>query len=490
MADPSSNRSGTIITDLGVDALAYCASFMRLRDVSNMAMSCRYLNTAAYSDSVWQSLFRDEWPYIISPRSLLSSSVREAYSSRHTSLRQFKFLDPLVTDVPVNGKLPQHMLFDKDDIIFSQGPQIRIFDATKNLVTRGNHKARITCMRLFPVNETSLYQNESESGDNILITSSSDHYIRLWWKGWCRCFKGHTGPASTLSDKFLGNDTGRIFASGGEDCTVRLWSIDSTRKRGQHALVATLYGHEKAVSLMSVAGYKTSLLVSLSKNGKVRVWDTTAASSSLRTTCCVGMTSVTDAPVGLKCHGSLLYIACSSSVIAIDLRTMRRVFTIVQQAKIHSFEAMPSKSILCTGGTGRGFLWDTRRVSDTHKFEPVVELDGHVGPVKHLHTDACKVVTGGPDDPNVNVWDIGTGTQTNSLSCSSLEDPSRRFGCVAMAVDGCRIVTASGDDELCILRYRDFSSATHHVSSNVWEESSMGSKFWNPQSGDPEDLDW
>lgn len=59
-----------------------------------------------------------------------------------------------------------------------------------------------------------------------------------------------------------------------------------------------------------------------------------------------------------------------------------------------------------------------------------------------------------------------------------------------MAVDGRRIVTASGNDELRILRYRDFSSATRHVSSNVWEESSVSSKFWNPQSfSDSEDLD-
>lgn len=59
----------------------------------------------------------------------------------------------------------------------------------------------------------------------------------------------------TLSDKLLGDDTGNIFASGGEDGTVRLWSIYSSGKRGQHALKATLHGHDKAVSLMSVAGY-------------------------------------------------------------------------------------------------------------------------------------------------------------------------------------------------------------------------------------------
>lgn len=59
----------------------------------------------------------------------------------------------------------------------------------------------------------------------------------------------------TLSDKLLGGSVGKIFASGGEDGTVRLWSINSSGNRGQQALKATLHGHEKAVPLMSVAGY-------------------------------------------------------------------------------------------------------------------------------------------------------------------------------------------------------------------------------------------
>lgn len=45
------------------------------------------------------------------------------------------------------------------------------------------------------------------------------------------------------------------MASGGEDGTVRLWSLESGGQRGQHALKATLYGHEKPVVLMAVARY-------------------------------------------------------------------------------------------------------------------------------------------------------------------------------------------------------------------------------------------
>lgn len=135
---------------------------------------------------------------------------------------------------------------------------------------------------------------------------------------------------------------------------------------------------------------------------------------------------------------------------------------------------------------GSATLWDMRRSSETFKAGSVAELDGHDGAVKHLQMDAYKIVTGGPNDCYVKVWEADTGALANSLICTP-QFPSPGFGCSAMAVRGCKIVTAGsngGEGSLC---YRDFANATCVVSS---DSDMPSSKFWDSQSNlDSEESD-
>ncbi|XP_061360831.1 uncharacterized protein LOC133304785 [Gastrolobium bilobum] len=473
----------TTISDLDEDTIAHCAAYMNLRDVCNLAMTSTSLKRLAYSDSIWQHFFREHWHQQIpsSHSSGTSRKARELYLTRHTELQQFKFLDPFSLDFFPHVEPINHLLLHKNRIFFAQGSLVGMINldgyqkGTDHFVhTLSDHRARITSMRLFSLNGFSLLRGNTAE---VLVTSSCDHSIRLWWKGSClRCWRGHNGPVLSLSNKLLGEDSCKVLASGGEDCTVRLWSLSSSGKRGRHALKATLYGHEKPVNLMSVAGHKTSLLVTMSRDSKVRVWDTsTTTSSAVRSSFCVGMTSFPGAPVNMKCYESLLYVAAGSSVTAVDLRTMQKVITAaVHQSKLYSFDVVPSKSLICTGGDDRAMLWDIRKNQESLTPKPIAELDGHCGPVTLLHMDPYKIVTGGPDDECVNVWEVDTGVQTNSLPCFN-----GLSGCNAMAVDGSRVTTATYSQDLTVLRFRDYHNAKNPLTKL---ESEPSSKFWDSLS--------
>ncbi|KAF8012993.1 hypothetical protein BT93_I0993 [Corymbia citriodora subsp. variegata] len=435
-----------------------------------MAMSCKFFKRVAYSDSVWHRLYREKWPQQVSGN--FTTGVRRAYLDRLSALQQFKFVDPLIigyfTDATVNG-----ILLEKNNMVLAWGSTLRFmkFDSLcgrwESVIVLNDHNARVTCMRLYPLSVISSSRGEIESQ-----------------KGACqRCLRGHGGPVLTLSDKLIGEGKGRVLASGGDDATVRLWSL-SSGKRGQQALKATFYGHEKPVKFISVAGHTTSLLVSISNDSKIRVWDANA-SSAVRSSCCVGMASVSGAPVNMKCHESLLYVAAGYHVAIIDLRTMQIVSTAAtSKTSLCSFEIIPSKSLICTGETGRAMLWDVRKNQGQSKSMPIAELDGHSGPVVHLHMDSYKIVTGSQEDDYVNVWEADTGNQANSLICCSLEEVGGTFGCSALAVDGCRIVTAASDHRRGFVRLRDFTFADHLVSQYKDEGTS---KFWQPNSYSDDD---
>lgn len=121
----------------------------------------------------------------------------------------------------------------------------------------------------------------------------------------------------------------------------------------------------------------------------------------------------------------------------------------------------------------RALLWDIRKsqgLSNT-----VAELHSD-GPVKLLHLDPYKVVTGAPSDDQVHVWETRTGDLLNTLSCG---EPAKSAGSTvsAMAIDGCRIAMSGTSAEGSFVHYRDFLKSAVPVSLPGKEVS----KFWRPQ---------
>ncbi|MCE2055483.1 hypothetical protein HAX54_042724 [Datura stramonium] len=94
--------------------------------------------------------------------------------------------------------------------------------------------------------------------------------------------------------------------------------------------------------------------------------------------------------------------------------------------------------------------------------------------------DPYKIVSGGGEDFQVHVWETGNGRRASSLICCPQCNSHPDFGCSAMAVYGCRIVTACNDVDHGGLCFQDFNNAMVPFSSGLGEVE-MSTPLHSPQ---------
>uniref|UniRef100_A0A672ZDV2 Katanin regulatory subunit B1 n=1 Tax=Sphaeramia orbicularis TaxID=375764 RepID=A0A672ZDV2_9TELE len=82
-------------------------------------------------------------------------------------------------------------------------------------------------------------------------------------------FEAHTSNVSCLA---LGKGSGRLLATGGEDCRVNIWAINKAN------CVMSLTGHKNPVECVQI-NTSEEQVVTGSQSGSIRVWDLEAAKS-------------------------------------------------------------------------------------------------------------------------------------------------------------------------------------------------------------------
>lgn len=76
--------------------------------------------------------------------------------------------------------------------------------------------------------------------------------------------------ASNVSSLVLGKASGRLLATGGDDCRVNLWSVNKPN------CIMSLTGHTSPVESVRL-NTPEELIVAGSQSGSIRVWDLEAA---------------------------------------------------------------------------------------------------------------------------------------------------------------------------------------------------------------------
>uniref|UniRef100_A0A3B5R5D4 Uncharacterized protein n=1 Tax=Xiphophorus maculatus TaxID=8083 RepID=A0A3B5R5D4_XIPMA len=82
-------------------------------------------------------------------------------------------------------------------------------------------------------------------------------------------FEAHSRTVSCLS---LGKNSGRLLATGGEDCRVNIWAVSKAN------CVMSLTGHKNPVECVQFSVSEEQVAAG-SQSGSIRVWDLEAAKS-------------------------------------------------------------------------------------------------------------------------------------------------------------------------------------------------------------------
>ncbi|ORY58665.1 WD40-repeat-containing domain protein [Leucosporidium creatinivorum] len=107
-----------------------------------------------------------------------------------------------------------------------------------------------------------------EGDEDLVLTGAADNLVKLWKGGKAlRTFSGHTQAVRALAKLDAGVGGGDLFASAGNDASIRLWSLTTGEA------VHVLYGHDSFIySLSPIPDSAGGGLISGGEDRTMRVW--------------------------------------------------------------------------------------------------------------------------------------------------------------------------------------------------------------------------
>ncbi|XP_062922747.1 katanin p80 WD40 repeat-containing subunit B1 isoform X2 [Mobula hypostoma] len=245
---------------------------------------------------------------------------------------------------------------------------------------------------------------------------------KIAWK--LQEFVAHAGNVTCL---VLGKNSGRLLATGGEDCRVNLWSVSKPN------CIMSLTGHSTPVECIQ---FKDSeeLVVAGSQSGSLRIWDLEAA-KILRTLSGhkANICSLDFHPFGeFVASGSL-----DTNVKLWDIRRKGCVMTYKGHTNaVRCLRFSPDgRWIAAAGDDSTVKLWDLSAA------KILTEFTDHTAPVNTVEFHPNEyLLASGSSDRTIKFWDL---EKFKMVSCTEVESTPVR--CILFNPDGCCLYSGSQD---------------------------------------------
>uniref|UniRef100_A0A1A8DL83 Katanin p80 WD40 repeat-containing subunit B1 n=1 Tax=Nothobranchius kadleci TaxID=1051664 RepID=A0A1A8DL83_NOTKA len=237
-------------------------------------------------------------------------------------------------------------------------------------------------------------------------------------------FEAHSSAVSCLS---LGKSSGRLLATGGEDCRVNIWSVSKAN------CIMSLTGHKNPVECVQ---FNTSeeQVVAGSQSGSIRVWDLEAA-KILRTLMGhkANITSLSFHPFGnFLASGSM-----DTNIKLWDVRRKGYVFRYKDHSQaVRSLAFSPDGKWLASASDDC-----TVKLWDLTQGKIITEFSSHSAAVNivQFHPNEY-LLASGSSDRSIKLWDL----EKFSL-IGSLDGDKSAVRCLLFSPDGSCLYSGSSD---------------------------------------------
>ncbi|NXY47902.1 KTNB1 protein, partial [Ceuthmochares aereus] len=235
--------------------------------------------------------------------------------------------------------------------------------------------------------------------------------------------------SSNVSSLVLGKSSGRLLATGGDDCRVNIWSVNKPN------CIMSLTGHTKPIESLQI-NVNEELVVAGSQSGSIRIWDLEAA-KILRT-----LLGHKANICSLDFHPFGNFVASGSLDTNIKLWDVRRkgcccFFSFQGHTEaVRCLRFSPDGKWLASAADDH-----TVKLWDLAAGKIIFEFTGHTGPVNvvEFHPNEY-LLASGSSDRTVRFWDL---EKFQVVSC--IEEEATPVRCVLFNPDGCCLYSGFQD---------------------------------------------